>query len=125
MHDVFSPALHTVARVIAEATLRLSDDELRVIIDGVPDVPNDVAQLRAVASDLIAGRPLDGLLRDEDLLRGIARWIAALSLKAPVGSASGSALGWIGRRTCSAQGTAPGITLARVHVNRLSGGHTG
>ncbi len=84
VHDVFSPALHTVARVIAEATLRLSDDELRVIIDDVPDVPNDVDRLRAFASDLIAGRPLDGLLRDEDLLRGMARWIAALSLKAPV-----------------------------------------
>ena len=84
VHDVFSPALHTVARVVAEATLRLSDDELRVIVDGLPDVPNDIVQLRSVASDLIAGRPLDGLLRDEDLLRGLPRWIAALSLKAPV-----------------------------------------
>jgi DNA-binding SARP family transcriptional activator len=84
VHDVFSPALHAVARVVAEATLRLSDDELRFIIDGVPDVPNDVARVRAVASELIAGRPLKGLLRDEDLLRGMGRWIAALSLKAPV-----------------------------------------
>ncbi|MDP9335961.1 MAG: hypothetical protein M3Q30_22000, partial [Actinomycetota bacterium] len=80
----FSPALHTVVRVLAEATLRLSDDELRVIIEGVPDVPNDIAEVRAVASELIAGKPVKGLLRDEDLLRGMARWIAALSLKAPV-----------------------------------------
>ena len=36
------------------------------------------------ASELISGRPLEGLLRDEDLLRNTARWIAALSLKAPV-----------------------------------------
>lgn len=84
VHDAFSPALHTVARVVAEATLRLSDDELSVMIDDVPDIPNDVAQLRAVASDLISGRPLEGLLRDEDLLRNMARCIAALSLKAPV-----------------------------------------
>ncbi len=84
VHDAFSPALHTVARVVAEATLRLSDDELRFIIDSVPDIPSDVAQVRAVASELIAGKPLKGLLRDEDLLRGMAGWIAALSLKAPV-----------------------------------------
>ncbi len=104
VHDVFSPALHTFARVIAEATLGLSDDELRTIASPLPDVPSDIAGVRAVATALAAGEPLSGMLRDEDVLRGAARWIAALSAKAPVvvivddvDSASTSALHVIGQ----------------------------
>ena len=44
VRDVFSPALHAFARVLAEATLRISDEELRVIVDGLPDVPSDIAR---------------------------------------------------------------------------------
>jgi DNA-binding SARP family transcriptional activator len=84
VHDVFSPALHTFARVIAEATLGLSDDELKTVFHDLPDVPADIAQIRAVASALVAGESMRGILRDEDVLRGAARWIAALSAKAPV-----------------------------------------
>ena len=84
VHDVFSPALHTFARVIAEATLGLTDDELITIFGNLPDVPSDIARVRAVASSLVAGESMRGILRDEDVLRGAARWIAALSAKAPV-----------------------------------------
>ncbi len=84
VRDVFSPALHAFAKVLAEATLRISDDELRVIVDALPDVPSDIARVRAVSASLVAGKPLRLMLRDEDLLAGGGRWIAALSAKAPV-----------------------------------------
>jgi predicted ATPase len=84
VRDVFSPALHAFARVLAEATLRISDEELRIIVAGLPDVPSDIAQVRSVSASLVAGKPLRLLLRDEDLLAGGGRWIAALSAKAPV-----------------------------------------
>ena len=83
-HDVFSPSLHCLARVLSEATMRVSDDELRVMLEDVPEVPNDIEQVRAIASALIAGNPLNGLLLDENLLWGMPKWIAALSWKAPV-----------------------------------------
>jgi DNA-binding SARP family transcriptional activator len=84
VHDVFSPALHVLARVIAEATVGLSDEELSAVISGVPETEFDVARLREVASGLVAGESMEGLLRDEDVLRRAAGWIAALSAKAPV-----------------------------------------
>lgn len=84
VHDVFSPALHTFARVIAEATSGLSDDELATVIGHLPDAPPDVAQVRDIASALVAGASMGSLLRDEDVLRGAAPWISALSGKAPV-----------------------------------------
>jgi DNA-binding SARP family transcriptional activator len=84
VRDVFSPALHAFAHVLAEATLRISDEELRVIVDGLPDVPSDIAQVRSVSKSLVSGTPLRLMLRDEDLLAGGGRWIAALSAKAPV-----------------------------------------
>jgi DNA-binding SARP family transcriptional activator len=83
-HDVFSPSLLSLARVLSEATMRVSDDELRVMLEDVPEVPNDVERVRAIAATLLAGGSLHGLLRDEDLLWGMPRWIAALSWKAPV-----------------------------------------
>ncbi|MDX6566563.1 MAG: hypothetical protein QOE10_2225, partial [Gaiellales bacterium] len=104
VHDVFSPALHTIARVIAEATLGLSDDELATIMANLPDVPSDVGRLRDITSALAAGESMHGILRDEDVLRGAARWMSALSAKAPVvlvvddiDSASTSALHVIGQ----------------------------
>jgi len=84
VRDVFSPALHAFAHVLAEATLRISDEELRVIVDGLPDVPSDIARVRSVSESLVSGTPLRLMLRDEDLLAGGGRWIAALSAKAPV-----------------------------------------
>ena len=84
VHDLFSPALHTLARVIAEATLDLTDDELSTVIAELPDVPDDVPRARRISAALVAGEPLDGLVRDEDVLLGAARWIAALSGRAPV-----------------------------------------
>jgi DNA-binding SARP family transcriptional activator len=84
VHDAFSPALQTLARVVAEASLGLSDEELSTVIGILPDVRPDIARLREVASALIAGESMDGLLSDEVILRRAARWIAALSGKAPV-----------------------------------------
>lgn len=84
VRDVFSPALHAFAHVLAEATLRISDEELRVIVHGLPDVPSDIARVRSVSESLVSGTPLRLMLRDEDLLAGGGRWIAALSAKAPV-----------------------------------------
>jgi DNA-binding SARP family transcriptional activator len=84
VHDVFSPALHTLARVIAEATLGLSDDELSAAVGDLPGVPPDITQVREITSALVAGESMSGVIRDEDVLRGAARWIAALSAKAPV-----------------------------------------
>ena len=49
--DVFSPALHAFSRVLADATLRLSDEELRVLTDGVPNAPRDVETTRALAAE--------------------------------------------------------------------------
>jgi DNA-binding SARP family transcriptional activator len=104
VHDVFTPALHTIARAIAEATLGLSDEELTEIFGSLPDVPSDIARVRAVANALAAGESPSGVLRDEDVLRGAARWIAGISAKAPVvlviddiDSASTSALHVIGQ----------------------------
>jgi hypothetical protein len=84
VHDVFSPGLHTVARVIAEATLALSDDELAAVITILPEVSSDIGRLREVAAALVAGESMAGLLSDEEILERAARWIAALSAKAPV-----------------------------------------
>ncbi len=84
VHDVFSSALTEFVRVVAEATVRLSDEELGIIIDSVPGIARDVTELRKLAVALIAGGPVAAFLGDEDLLSGMARWIAALSSKAPV-----------------------------------------
>ena len=84
VHDVFSPALHTFARVIAEATTSLSDDEMNAIIADLPDGLVDIATVREVTTALVAGESLAGFVRDEEVLRGAAPWIAALSARAPV-----------------------------------------
>ncbi|HEX4493438.1 MAG TPA: BTAD domain-containing putative transcriptional regulator [Acidimicrobiia bacterium] len=83
VHDVFSPALRTFARVIAEATLGLSDDELATVIGIVPEATRDLPQLRELTRALVAGEPVPGL-DDEEILEAAARWIAGLSAKAPV-----------------------------------------
>ncbi|MDQ1435823.1 MAG: hypothetical protein QOF59_2639 [Actinomycetota bacterium] len=84
VHDVFSPALHAVARVIAEATLSLSDGELAALADNLGLAPERASRIREVASALVAGESIAGLVGDELVLRQAARWIAALSMKAPV-----------------------------------------
>jgi DNA-binding SARP family transcriptional activator len=84
VHDVFSPGLHTMARVIAEATLALSDEELTAVITTLPEISPDVGRLRELASALVAGESVAGLLSDEEILQRASRWIAALSAKAPV-----------------------------------------
>jgi DNA-binding SARP family transcriptional activator len=83
-HDAFNPALHAVARVIAEATRRLSDQELLEVVTGFPDIPNDVERVRAAATAVESGAPMTHFASDDDLLQGVAPWIAALSAKAPV-----------------------------------------
>ncbi len=83
-HDVFSPALQALGRVMSEATLRISDDELRVMLKELPDVPDDVAQVRMIASALVDGSSIDRLMLEENLLWAMPLWIAALSRKAPV-----------------------------------------
>ena len=77
-HDVFSPSLHSLARVLSEATMRVSDDELRVMLEDVPEVPNDIERVRAIASALIAGSTLNGLLLDENLLWGMPKTCRAV-----------------------------------------------
>jgi DNA-binding SARP family transcriptional activator len=84
VHDVFSPALHVLARVIAEATLGFSDEELSAVADDISEAASDIPRVRHIASALVAGQSMEGLLRDEDVLRIGARWIAGLSAKAPV-----------------------------------------
>src|SRR5256885_2165748 len=84
VHDVFSPALRTLARVIAEAMLGLSDEELSTVIGIVPDTRYDRAQTREIARMLIAGESMVGILTDEEILERAARWISGLSAKAPV-----------------------------------------
>ena len=84
VHDVFSPALHAFARVIAEATMALSDDELSAVVGRVPDFPSDVTRVREVVSALVASEWTSGRFPDEDVLRFVAPWIAGLSGKAPV-----------------------------------------
>ena len=84
VHDVFSPALHTLARVIAEAMLGLSDEELSVVLGIVPGVERDLSETREIARALVAGESMVGLLTDSDVLERAARWIAGLSAKAPV-----------------------------------------
>ncbi|MDQ1382628.1 MAG: hypothetical protein QOG65_7 [Actinomycetota bacterium] len=84
VHDVFSPALHAVARVIAEATLSLSDGELAAVAETLGTAPDQASGIRDVASALVAGESTARLVRDELILREAARWIAALSMKAPV-----------------------------------------
>jgi DNA-binding SARP family transcriptional activator len=82
--DVFSPALHAFSQVLADATLRLTDEELRVLTAGVPNAPSDVGKTRALASAWAGTVPSRRTAREADLIQGVSHWIAALSGKAPV-----------------------------------------
>lgn len=82
--DVFHPALRGVARVLAEATRRISDAELREIIESFPGVSRDIGRVRAGAAAMAAGRSPSRAVRDEELVQNVGPWIAALSAKAPV-----------------------------------------
>lgn len=84
VHDVYRPALHEFARVLADANLRLSDPELQQIMDNVFDVTAEPASLRQVASEFIASRTPNQAFPDQRFLRYVTPWIASLSAKAPV-----------------------------------------
>jgi DNA-binding SARP family transcriptional activator len=85
LHDVYSSAIYAFARVLAEATLSLSDSELRMVMKSVPGVPNaDMARVREVCRNLAAGMPPREVVREDALMQGAARWISALSGKNPV-----------------------------------------
>jgi DNA-binding SARP family transcriptional activator len=84
VHDVYSPAIYAFAQVLAEATLSLSDSELAMVVRNVPGVPQDAAQVREVCRGLAAGLPAQQVVRQDALMQGAARWIAALSGKLPV-----------------------------------------
>jgi len=70
-------------RFEAELTA-LSDEELSTVVGSIPDVSSDIARLREIASALVAGESMAGLLTDEEVLERAARWIAGISAKAPV-----------------------------------------
>jgi DNA-binding SARP family transcriptional activator len=84
VHDVFSPAIYAFAQVLAEATLRVSDEELVEVLSHLPDAPQDVAAIRAACVTLASGQPAQQVVREDTLLQSSAPWIAALSAKAPV-----------------------------------------
>ena len=83
-HGVFSPSLYALARVLVEATDTVSDDELRLIMATVPELGTDITPVRAVAAALAAGDHINEVTRDPLIMQYAARWIAALSSKAPV-----------------------------------------
>ncbi len=82
--DVYSPAIYAFARVLAEATLSMSDSELAMVVANVPDAPRDVVRVREVSRAIAAGQSPQEVVREDALLRGAPRWIAAMSGKAPV-----------------------------------------
>jgi len=84
VHDVFSPAIYAFAQVLAEATLRIPDEELAVVIANLPEIPQDVTRVRAACKALAAGRRPQEVVREDALLQSAAQWIAALSSRAPV-----------------------------------------
>ncbi|MGO9872474.1 MAG: BTAD domain-containing putative transcriptional regulator [Acidimicrobiia bacterium] len=84
VHGAFAPPLHALACVLAEAVEALSDEELRLIVEGLPDIPADISVVRRHCAALLAGEPIRPPVRDEQILYHAARWIAALSGKAPV-----------------------------------------
>jgi DNA-binding SARP family transcriptional activator len=83
-HGAFSPSLYALVRVLAEAVEAISDDELRPIMATDPSFGDDIAAVRAVTTALNAGEPIGDVTRDARILQYAARWIAALSVKAPV-----------------------------------------
>ncbi|MGO9872246.1 MAG: BTAD domain-containing putative transcriptional regulator, partial [Acidimicrobiia bacterium] len=76
VHDVYRPALHEFARVLAEANLRLSDPELQQMMDNVFDATAEPASLRQVASDFTASRTPNQEFPDQRFLRYVSPWIA-------------------------------------------------
>ena len=76
--------MYTLARVLVEATDTVSDDELRLIMATVPELGTDITPVRAVAAALAAGDHINEVTRDPLIMQYAARWIAALSSKAPV-----------------------------------------
>jgi len=84
VHDAFRSSLHELARVLAEANLRLSDLELQELIDQIPDLTTGPARVREVASVHVTGQPAKPDIPDEAFRQHVASWVAALSARAPV-----------------------------------------
>jgi DNA-binding SARP family transcriptional activator len=84
VNHLWESTLHALARAVAQATLALSDEELQFILRDVPDLPQDVSFVRSAARSLVSGEDVTGLLDDTTILNGAARWMAALSARAPV-----------------------------------------
>jgi DNA-binding SARP family transcriptional activator len=84
INHLWESTLHALARAVAEATLAFSDEELQVIARDVPEAPRDAGALRSIAHSLISREGFDEILGDTLVLESGARWIAALSARAPV-----------------------------------------
>jgi DNA-binding SARP family transcriptional activator len=84
VNHLWESTLHALARAMAEASLALSEEDLEFIVRGLPEVPQDIAFLRSVARSVISGDDVAAALNDADILTSGARWLAALSAKAPV-----------------------------------------
>ena len=78
VHDAFRSSLHELARVLAEANLRLSDLELQELIDRIPDLSTGAAHVREVAAGQVTGQPAKPEIRTKrsasTSLRGSRRW---------------------------------------------------
>jgi DNA-binding SARP family transcriptional activator len=84
VNHLWESTLHALARAMAEATRALSDEDLRFIMRDLPEVWQDMTAIRSIARSLISGEEVDPPLEDAAILNGGARWLAALSAKAPV-----------------------------------------
>ncbi len=84
-HDVYSPAIYAFARALAEATFGLSDRELAMVVENVPDPQvREISRVREIARSLAEGLPVAQVVPEDLLLQGVATWTAALSAKLPV-----------------------------------------
>ncbi len=84
VNHLWESTLHALARAMAEATVAVSDEDLLFIMRDLPEIPQDIEFLRGISRALISGEDIDASLSDADILNNGARWLAALSAKAPV-----------------------------------------
>jgi len=81
----FNTPLRELARVLSEVLQTVSDEELGIIVAAFPDIlPSDIPVVREAVHALAAGEDLDPGVRDDDIKKFVAPWIAAMSAKAPV-----------------------------------------
>ncbi len=84
VNHLWESTLHALARAMAESSRTLSDEDLRFIVNDLPDIPQDIEFLRSSSRSMISGVDPVTPLDDADILNSGARWIAGLSAKAPV-----------------------------------------